>query len=143
MSKVITEYDDRIESLENTVNFVSQNPDVLAQIQKLMNGYKEGFKKVPHDTSYKSVGKFYMTKPFKNRSLETQVKGRFADVVQVNELTELELLADYPDKGADRGDKLLVRGENFNAPWAKQVLKAGDLEFILVPEDFGVLLVKG
>lgn len=124
MSKVINEYDDRIESLENVIERVSQDP-------------------VPRATSYKSVGKFYMTKPFANRAVETKITGRFADVQQVNELTSLELLADYPDKGADKGDKLLVRGENFNAPWAKQVLKAGDLEFILVPEDFGVLLVKG
>lgn len=133
------EYTDEEVVVENSVS--GMTIEKLEELRKALLEYSLTKAKV--NPRYKSVGRFYMTKPFATRAVETKVLGRLAEFTQTTHLTELEILADYPDKNARVGDKLLVRGETLNTPWAKQVLKTGDLEFILVPEEYAVLLLKG
>lgn len=79
------------------------------------------------------------TKPFEKKEIESTVKSGFAKITQKHSLTELDVI--FGTNNIFHGCKVYVNSENFKMPWATRVYSLDGQDFILVPEDF-ILLVK-
>ena len=79
------------------------------------------------------------TEPFAKTSIEVNVKSGFSTINQKLTLTALKVLVG--NERIQKGSLVYVPADAFKHQWAKMVYKLDDMEFILMPEDF-VLLIK-
>jgi hypothetical protein len=87
---------------------------------------------------FNTLNKQVACTPLANQAVTMKVLNGFASAEQRNSLEELTVVfmaLDESDGTAyfKSGTKIFVKGEDFNALWAKKVYKLGDKEFILVP----------
>lgn len=87
--------------------------------------------------------------PFPKKSIQMEVKTGFAVVKQKVDLIQLEVVFDFENNEfrAEAGDKIWIRGEFFNAVWAKEEfeleVEGEKKRFIFVPADAVLLQDSG
>lgn len=75
---------------------------------------------------------------FKTLEIRAEARSGFAKIEQKHNLTPLKVL--IGNNKIPAGATVYVPGEACKAAWASKILKIGDIEFILMPEGF-VLVV--
>lgn len=96
----------------------------------------------------RGVNKKVAVEPFPVKGVEVKVSSGFGTVSQKTDLTGLKVI--FPNEAADRpdldrlvlnpGNTVYVRGEASAHQWAKEVFELHGKKFIMLPEEF-ILLV--
>ncbi len=76
--------------------------------------------------------------PFKTNEIKADVQRGFAKIEQKHSLTPLKVV--IGNNKFPTGSTVYVPGEACKAPWATKLLKIGDLEFVMMPEGFVVIV---
>lgn len=85
--------------------------------------------------SFVTTNKRIACSPFPTNQAQMTRVGRVAMLEHTQGLAELEVLF-ASDTGFQPGDKVYVQGSTAAHPFSKEVLKRGDVSYILIPVDF-------
>ncbi len=81
------------------------------------------------------------TEPFEKTSMTPQIRNGMALIEQKIKLTALKVVVGNQTGTINKGDIVYLDGTCYTSPWAKKVMQLGEMDFILVPEEFVQLVM--